>query len=200
MRSKRSFLILLRLSVTGFGYAGHKYLTNRFRDIASTHLKLQIFFPAQMRIPAYFWALSLTPLAALGNVEKVIFLAPPSISIPSSHSNLQDLYLDVLSTPLSLLSLRRQLPASFPSPTDPRGNETWLLLEGLEVGRRYEVRICWLATVRGLVMFLSSFCLTYAIATDIFSFRHIPIERSLRESESHFLSCSIFRKAPGLYL
>lgn len=109
-----------------------------------------------MRTSAFLWALSCTLLPALGNVEKTIFLAPPSISIPSGHPNLQDLYLDVLSTPLSLLSLRRQLPASFPTPTHPRGNETWLLLEGLEEGRRYEVRICWAASVRALVIHLRS--------------------------------------------
>lgn len=104
-----------------------------------------------MRTSALLWALTCCLLPALGNVEKTIFIAPPSISIPSSRPNLKDLYLDVLSPPLSQLSLRRQVPASFPTPTDPRGNETWLLLEGLEEGRRYEVRICWVATVRARV-------------------------------------------------
>lgn len=109
-----------------------------------------------MRTSAFFWALSCTLLPALGNVEKTIFLAPPSVSIPLGRPNLEDLYLDVLSTPLSLLSLRRQLPASFPTPANPGGNETWLLLEGLEEGRRYEVRICWMATVRAFVIHLRS--------------------------------------------
>lgn len=105
-------------------------------------------YTPHMRTSALFLALTCCLLPALGNVEKTIFLGPASISIPSGHPNLKDLYLDVLSPPLSRLSLRRQIPASFPTPTDPRGNETWLLLEGLEGGRRYEVRICWVATVR----------------------------------------------------
>lgn len=160
-----------------------------------------------MRTSALLWALTCCLLPALGNVEKTIFIAPPSISIPSSRPNLKDLYLDVLSPPLSQLSLRRQVPASFPTPTDPRGNETWLLLEGLEEGRRYEVRICWVATVRARVFnhskggkgtwCLSGFCLLYAIATDILSLSYVPIGRSLRQSESHYFSCCIFRKAPG---
>lgn len=161
-----------------------------------------------MRTSTFFWALTCSLLPALGNVEKTIFLAPPSISIPSGHPNLKDLYLDVLFAPLSWLSLRRQVPASFPTPNDPRGNETWLLLEGLEEGRRYEVRICWVATVRALVIHLrskqsgwtrcfSGVCLLYAIATDILSLSYVPIGRSLRQSGSHFFTCCIFRKAPG---
>lgn len=113
---------------------------------------LEFPYTPHMRTSTLFWALTCCLLPALGNVEKTIFLAPPSISIPSGHPNLNDLYLDVLSAPLSQLSLRRQVPASFPTPTDPRGNETWLLLEGLQEGRRYEVRICWLATVRARVI------------------------------------------------
>lgn len=123
-------------------------------SISSTSSSFKFLYTHDMRTWAFFWSLSCSLPPALGNVEKTIFLAPPSISIPSGHPNLNDLHLDVLSTPLSRLSLRRQVPASFPTLTDPRGNETWLLLEGLEEGRRYEVRICWVATVRALVIHL----------------------------------------------
>jgi hypothetical protein len=83
--------------------------------------------------------------SAWANVEKTIFIAPPSISIPAAHPNLDDLSLIPLS-PLHL-SARTRLNASFPTAEFPRGSEHWLLLDGLSPGARYEVRICWLATV-----------------------------------------------------
>lgn len=91
-------------------------------------------------------------LTAFANVEKVIFLAPQEMAIPQAHPSLEDLYLVTLSPSLS--GVRLPLNASFPtkpSPTgdhDPVGEQSWLLLDHLLPGRRYEVRICWLATVR----------------------------------------------------
>lgn len=82
----------------------------------------------------------------LANVEKTIFLGPPAIAVPVAHPSLDDLSLIPLS-PLHL-SARTRLNASFPTDDGPRGTEHWLLLDGLSVGTRYEVRICWLATVR----------------------------------------------------
>lgn len=84
-------------------------------------------------------------LGILGNVEKTIFLTPPPISLLPSRLNLDDLHLESLS--LSNRSLRRQIPAVFPSTLHPHGTETWLRLEGLKEQQRYEVRICWAATV-----------------------------------------------------
>ena len=80
------------------------------------------------------------------NVEKVIFLAPTHIAIPTPHPNLNDLRLDSISPVRS--SLRTQLAAQFPQDKAPRGRVSWFLLDGLEPGRRYETRICWAATVR----------------------------------------------------
>lgn len=82
---------------------------------------------------------------AFANVEKTVFLAPPALSIPTAHPNLDDLSLIPL-TPL-YTSVRTRLNASFPTDGAPKGNEHWLLLDGLSPGARYEVRICWLATV-----------------------------------------------------
>lgn len=82
----------------------------------------------------------------LANVEKTVFLAPASIPIPREHPNLDDLQLHVL-TP-ARWRLQHQIVASFPSaPASVRGTETWLLLQELDEQRRYEVRICWAATV-----------------------------------------------------
>lgn len=94
-----------------------------------------------------------TPLAT-ANVEKTIFLGPAPVNIPAqsqSSPSLADLRLDVL-TPddddNKNWSLRAHLPVRFPTDDAPRGQETWLLLDALTEGRRYEVRVCWLATVR----------------------------------------------------
>ena len=92
-----------------------------------------------------YFLLCLSIVRVLANVEKTIFVAPPAISIPTAHPNLDDLSLIPLS-PLHL-SVRTQLNASFPTDNAANGSEHWLLLDGLSPGARYEVRICWLATV-----------------------------------------------------
>jgi len=78
------------------------------------------------------------------NVEKVIFSAPDAQPKP------QDASIDnLLLTPLSesYPSVRTYINASFPTNTSVKGTESWFLLDGLIPRRRYEVRICWLATV-----------------------------------------------------
>lgn len=81
------------------------------------------------------------------NTEKVIFIAPSPITLPDFRPGLDDLRLDVLS-PTRLRVLETNLDRQFPSNTAPRGVDSWYLLRDLEAGRRYEVRICWPATVR----------------------------------------------------
>lgn len=81
------------------------------------------------------------------NVEKTIFLGPPPTHTPHDPPALDDLRLDVL-TPKDAPILETQLPVQFPTKTAPRGLDSWYLLQDLEEGRRYEVRICWPATVR----------------------------------------------------
>lgn len=79
------------------------------------------------------------------NVEKTIFLGPSAVTLPDFRPNLDDLNLQTLSSLDSVLST--QLAVQFPSKAEPHGLATWYLLSGLEEGRRYEVRICWPATV-----------------------------------------------------
>lgn len=81
----------------------------------------------------------------LANVEKSIFIAPESIHVPAEQPTLDDLGLERLAPHLP--SIRTHLNASFPSKAAPSGAESWILLEDLNPGQRYEVRICWLATV-----------------------------------------------------
>lgn len=90
------------------------------------------------------------------NVEKTIFLGPEPINIPQLSPSLSDLNIDVL-TP-EYWSLRSHIDAIFPTEELNRGKETWLILDDLTEGQRYEVRVCWLATVRFL---FTSFNITF---------------------------------------
>lgn len=103
------------------------------------------------------------PLAAQANVEKTIFLGPEPLDVPQHQQRpaLAGLNLDVL-TPESSWSLRTRLDAAFPAAGgSERGTPAWLLLDDLVEGQRYEVRICWLATVSFFFLLLLSFSSLY---------------------------------------
>lgn len=94
-----------------------------------------------------FLLLTLTSLAS-GNVEKTIFIAPPRIKIPAEQpAGVDDLGLPRLSPAPEDAAIRTRLNSSFPTSDAPGGAESWFYLERLVPGVRYEVRICWLATV-----------------------------------------------------
>ncbi|KLU91548.1 hypothetical protein MAPG_10066 [Magnaporthiopsis poae ATCC 64411] len=83
---------------------------------------------------------------AAANVEKTIFLGPQTINVPQQGPTFDNLHLDVLS-PAADLAIRTRLQAEFPNSTSgSRGKATWLLLDDLTPGQRYEVRVCWAAT------------------------------------------------------
>lgn len=82
---------------------------------------------------------------AIANVEKTIFTAPDSTDFGDARPNLIDLRLDILSP--ESLSIRTVLPVIFPTEKHPRGLSSWYTLNSLRPGQRYEVRICWAATV-----------------------------------------------------
>lgn len=95
-------------------------------------------------------ALTLLLLSSLwfavnANVEKTIFLGPSPATVPSTNAGLDDLGLERLS-PLNP-TLRTQLNASFATDDAPQGTESWYFLEDLTPRQRYEVRVCYLATV-----------------------------------------------------
>ena len=79
------------------------------------------------------------------NVEKTIFLGPGAVTLPDIRPSLDDLHLQSLSSLNPILPT--QLAVQFPSKAEPHGLASWYLLSDLEEGRRYEVRICWPATV-----------------------------------------------------
>ena len=78
------------------------------------------------------------------NVEKTVFIGPSPATLPDVHGIGSGV--DVLDPAHSTL-LATRLPVHFPTAAAPRGLDSWYLLQGLEEGRRYEVRICWPATV-----------------------------------------------------
>lgn len=82
------------------------------------------------------------------NVEKTIFLGPSAVTLLDVHPSLDDLHLHSLSNLKPILPT--QLSVQFPSDSKRHGLESWYLLSSLEEGRRYEVRICWPATVSSL--------------------------------------------------
>lgn len=95
-------------------------------------------------LPILFYVCFLA-VPAIANVEKTIFTAPDSINFGDARPNLMDLRLDILSS--KRLSIRTVLPVIFPTENQPRGLSSWYTLDGLRPGQRYEVRICWAATV-----------------------------------------------------
>ncbi|RMZ90841.1 hypothetical protein DV736_g1920, partial [Chaetothyriales sp. CBS 134916] len=87
--------------------------------------------------------ISLLCKLAHANVEKIVFSAPEAKALPSDAS-IDNLLLPTLCSQNS--SVRTFLNASFPTDDFPKGTQTWMLLEHLIPGRRYEVRVNWIAT------------------------------------------------------
>ena len=123
-----------------------------------------------MRLLAFLQSLVLYILPILGNVEKTIFLGPEAVQLSEQQPSLEQLHLERLSH--SRPTLRRELPAAFPKPNSIKGKDAWFLLDGLRQHQRYEVRICWAATVS-----------TYAPAVEDKS-----IEMSLKQPTSFTLA------------
>ena len=83
---------------------------------------------------------------AKANVEKVTFVVPELGTDIQWASDEPRLNIDTLSS--SHQSLRTRLLARWPhTPASWTLSETWILLEDLREGGRYEVRVCWSATV-----------------------------------------------------
>ena len=83
---------------------------------------------------------------SLANTEKVIFQQAPPTEIltevqPWLGANPRTL------TPSDPV-LRASLPVAFPKLEQPQGLASWYRLADLAVNQRYEVRVCWAATVR----------------------------------------------------
>ena len=93
----------------------------------------------------FLWIL---PWLVLANTEKIIFISH-SHELPQTEltvlNGLQILKLDKYHT-----SVRHQLPVESATKKSLLRKQSWLLVEGLEEGRRYEIRVCWAAVVNTL--------------------------------------------------
>lgn len=95
---------------------------------------------------ALFVWLSLMVPFAWANTEKTIFLGPPPVIFDArTYHALEQLQLVSLSPDNP--ALRTHLEAEFPSNGLRRGMPSWFVLHNLTEGQRYEVRVCWAATV-----------------------------------------------------
>ncbi len=120
-----------------------------------------------LRYVLLYTLLLLLSLKVSANVEKVIFLGPhqAAVSIAGYHESRFE-NIEILSEKLS--SLRRKLHSAFPSsPATNEPREAWMLIENIEVGRRYEARLCWSAAVC-LYSYRVIQSLIMATATDCF--------------------------------
>jgi hypothetical protein len=81
-------------------------------------------------------------------------MGPSTGTVPVDSPTLDDLQLTELSP--RHCAIRTYLAASFPSNASRYGTSSWLLLHGLQEGQRYEVRICWAATVCHIPLLPSS--------------------------------------------
>lgn len=113
------------------------------------------------------------PISVLANTEKTIFLGPETVRVPSQHPTLSDLHLDVLTPQDNNWSLRTSLPRQFPNATNPHGPAAWFLLDELTQDRRYEVRVCWAATVS--FYYLSIYL--FRPLSHLLALTHAPIHR-----------------------
>jgi hypothetical protein len=98
-----------------------------------------------MRLAAALLCVVTQAWTATANVEKTIFLGPSAVTLPHVRPSLDILRLQSLSVADPVLATH--LSVHFPSASAPHGLESWYLLHQLQEGRRYEVRICWPATV-----------------------------------------------------
>ncbi|GJN74225.1 hypothetical protein VFPFJ_07100 [Purpureocillium lilacinum] len=89
--------------------------------------------------------LLLAATTVLANVEKIIFTAPAPANIPLAKPSLADLNLHALSP--DTLTVRTSLDRVFPvdKGNSSQGHPSWVLLDNLVEGQRYEFHVSWAA-------------------------------------------------------
>ena len=89
------------------------------------------------RLLVSFLSLFLVSSYVLANTEKVIFIAPPApLERVETHRGLETL------SPSRPALRKVKMQLSFETPT-----EKYFAIESIDVGRKYEVRVCWPASV-----------------------------------------------------
>ena len=89
--------------------------------------------------------LLILPWLILANTEKIIFVPHSDNLSQQASTALNDL--QILRLDKDHKSVRDKIPVEFATEKRPFGKQSWYLLEGLEEGRRYEIRVCWAAIV-----------------------------------------------------
>ena len=93
----------------------------------------------------YLWIL---PWLVKANTEKIIFTSHSDDFSENVFTTLGGLQLPSISDNNRVV--RDQLPVEFTTEKGAFGKQSWYLLDGLEEGRRYEIRVCWAAIVNTL--------------------------------------------------
>jgi hypothetical protein len=83
-------------------------------------------------------------LKVSANTEKTIFLAPQPLL---ASSDLANLCLPSVNQAQSTLYTQLALAAISEEQQIKRSGQSWYTLHGFNAGQRYEVRVCWAATV-----------------------------------------------------
>ena len=90
----------------------------------------------------FFWtAISVV----LANTEKIIFITPEIVT--NSKLNQLTERIDIPAIYPESGRTHIKLPVDFGTSENPNGCQSWYLLRALEKGRRYEIKLCWAATV-----------------------------------------------------
>lgn len=114
-------------------------------EVITTSICYTVQDIAEMQIKSLVTCI-LSVVCCYANTEKTIFLAPNSVEIPKLHPNLDSLQLSTITS--SNRELRTRIRRKFATSTAQKGLESWYILDYLTPGQRYELRVCWVATVR----------------------------------------------------
>lgn len=110
-----------------------------YRTPSLTPLSIAMWFPSSL-------VLLLCSALVAANTEKAIFLGPAPSTETSVIGDLEIPQLAPSEHCTNCRAIRTRLATTFAG----EGAEHWVRIDGLDEGRRYEVRICWAATVCGI--------------------------------------------------
>ncbi|PHH66437.1 hypothetical protein CDD81_7492 [Ophiocordyceps australis] len=85
---------------------------------------------------------ALLSVVAVANVEKVVFTGPAPVGKSLAEAVLS--HVDIAALAPHWPWMRSNLSRVFPM-NNAKGHPSWLLLDGLQHGQKYEVRVCWAA-------------------------------------------------------
>ena len=139
-------------------------------------------------------AVTLWIALTLANVEKTIFKTQKSARPISAFNHITS-QLGRLSP--SQTALQNTIEVSSPlQSTQDQGTASWLLLDGLEEDRRYEARVCWLATQP------TSFSLQTLEPVEVLESETLfsSLKSYANSSERHFLSVPPALDSHSLFL